>query len=398
MTAIAFPTLAQKLLAHLQQEQQAMVALLTEFVQLETPSLDPLVHAPLQARMAAVLDKIHYRVHYLTGQQTGGAILALPKHRVKHQPLQLILGHSDTVWDSGTILGTMPLQQRDRRLYGPGVYDMKAGLVQALFALKSLQDLRLQPDVTPILLINTDEEIGSPESQRQIIRLAKMVNRVLVLEPSLGLRGDLKTARKGVGHFRLKILGRAAHAGLEPEKGISAIHELAFAIQKLFALNDPTRGITVNVGNVDGGIRPNVVAPESTAVIDVRVLHHEDMPTIEAKIRALEPTLTGIGYDITGHFEHPPMEPTPGNRQLWQQAQQAIAELGLDIGEGTAGGSSDGNTTSLYAPTLDGLGAKGDAAHAVGEYVELTAMPERAALLARLLLMPPTERGGTDHE
>ena len=269
---------------------------------------------------------------------------------------------------------------------------MKAGLVQIVFALEALAAHDFSSQVAPVILINSDEEIGSYESTPQIRRLAKTAERAFVMEPSLGPTGKLKTRRKGVGEFTVRIIGQAAHAGLEPEKGASAILELSFVVQKLFQLNDPQRGITVNVGTIDGGLRPNVVAPESQAVVDVRVLHPEDVPRIEAAILGLQPTTPDTQLIVEGKIERPPMEKTPGNQKLWQLAQQAASELGIEIEEGTAGGSSDGNLTSLYTPTLDGLGAVGDAAHAPGEFIYFDQMVERAALLARLLLAPPLTR------
>jgi glutamate carboxypeptidase len=240
-------------------------------------------------------------------------------------------------------------------------------------------------------LINSDEEIGSKESTPYIRRLAQSCDRAFVMEPSLGLSGKLKTRRKGVGRFIVRIKGKAAHAGLEPEKGASAILELSFVIQQLFALNDPEKGITVNVGMIDGGIRSNVVAPESSAVVDVRVLRQEDAKAIETAIFALQSTTPGTQLIIEGKIGRSPMEKTPGNAKLWKQAQQAGLELGLNLEESTAGGGSDGNTTSLYIPTLDGLGAVGDEAHSPGEFIYLDSLVERSALLSRLLLVPRLE-------
>ncbi|RME35718.1 MAG: M20 family peptidase, partial [Gammaproteobacteria bacterium] len=241
----------------------------------------------------------------------------------------------------------------------------------------------------PVVLINTDEEVGSRESTRHIRRLARIADRCLVLEPSLGPEGRLKTARKGVGRFTITIRGRAAHAGLNPEEGASAILELSHVIQKLFALNDPERGVTVNVGMIDGGLRANVIAPTSEATVDVRVLQREDGERIERIIHGLRPETEGVTIEVRGGIGRPPMEPTEGNRRLWRLAREAGEVLGLELEEGIAGGGSDGNTTSLYAPTLDGLGPVGDGAHARHEHVRLEHLAERTALLAALLLAPP---------
>jgi glutamate carboxypeptidase len=283
----------------------------------------------------------------------------------------------------------MPLETGEGVMRGPGVYDMKAGLVQMIYALQALHALQLEPSVTPVVFINSDEEIGSDDSTRYIRRLARTADRAFVLEPSLGLDGKLKTARKGVGRFTIVAKGKAAHAGLNPEEGASAILELSYVIQKLFALNDPDKGITVNVGMIDGGLRPNVVAPESRALVDVRILTSEDAERIEERIRALQPTTPGVTLEISGGISRSPMERTPRNQALWEIAKSLGHEVGLNLTEGVAGGASDGNTTSLFTTTLDGLGAVGDGAHARHEFMYFDKMVERSALLARLLMVPP---------
>jgi len=282
----------------------------------------------------------------------------------------------------------MPVEVVDGRLTGPGVYDMKGGLVQGIFALRALRDLGLAPAVTPAFFIDSDEEIGSLESLPRLERAARHVRRVFVLEPSLGPEGKLKTRRKGSLRFTIKIQGRAAHSGLDPEKGASAILELSRVIQRLYELADPARGITVNVGVVAGGLRANVVAPEARAELDVRVLATEDALRLERTILDLAPLTPGTALEVIGGIDRPPLEATPGNRVLWEAARRRAEELGIPLAEGTAGGASDGSLTSRFVPTLDGLGAVGDGAHALHEHVLVDRMPERAALLALLLLEP----------
>jgi glutamate carboxypeptidase len=213
----------------------------------------------------------------------------------------------------------------------------------------------------------------------------------MVMEPSLGPEGRLKTARKGVGRFVVTISGRAAHAGLDPDKGISAILELSHVVQALHALNDPEAGTTVNVGTIDGGVRPNVVAAESRAEIDVRVRTKALAERVEKAIYALEPTVPGTEIRVSGSISRPPLERTPGNRALWHRACDAAEALGIELLEGDAGGGSDGNWTSLFTATIDGLGAVGDGAHALSEHVIEAKLPERAALIACLLLSPPLD-------
>jgi len=333
-----------------------------------------------------------FRTRRIAGRKTGGQLLAVPTSRARRSSVQLLLGHCDTVWPTGTSQ-TMPVEERDGKLFGPGVYDMKAGLVQAIFAVGALNETGIGADVAPVLLINSDEEIGSPESTPHIRRLAQFANRAFVMEPSLGAAGQLKTARKGVGRFTVRVTGRAAHAGLDPGKGVSAILELSHVVQALFALNDPERGVTVNVGMIDGGLRPNVVAPEAKAEADVRVLTLEDARRIESAIHGLQPSVPGTELQISGRIGRPPLERTPGNRRLWEAALEVADQIGIELGEGTAGGGSDGNTTSQWTPTLDGLGAVGDGAHAVHEHVQIQSLPERAALLAGLLALPAMNRG-----
>jgi glutamate carboxypeptidase len=285
----------------------------------------------------------------------------------------------------------MPFRVDGNIISGPGVYDMKGGLTQIVFAIETINHFGIQPMVQPIVFANSDEEIGSRESTRHISRLARNMNRVFVLEPSLGPNGHLKTTRKGVGRFTVKIRGKAAHAGLDPGKGASAILELSHVVQSLFALNDPDGGVTVNVGTIDGGLRPNVVAPQSTAVVDVRVRSKEDAEHVERGILGLKPTVEGTELEIDGGIGRPALEATPRNRQLWHLAKQFSNEINLNLQEGLAGGGSDGNTTSMYTATLDGLGPVGDGAHAPHEFIYLEETLARTALLVLLLLAPPLE-------
>lgn len=388
---------AIKIRDHLQARRDDMVRLTAECARMESPSAVASSQTAVFELFASHLQEIGYRCKRLAGRNSGGQLMAIPRDYKRHSPRQLLLGHCDTVWPQGT-LAKMPVESRDGRLHGPGVYDMKGGLVQALFALSTLRDLGIQPSVWPLFFINSDEEIGSGESAAHIRRLARVVDRAMVMEPSLGPSGRIKTARKGVGRFIITVAGRAAHAGLDPEKGISAILELSHVVQALFALNDAERGISVNVGTIDGGMRPNVVAPESTAEVDVRVPTQADADEIERAIYSIEPTIPGTRLEVTGRIGRPPLERTPGNRKLWGRALAAADSLGIELEEGAAGGGSDGNWTSLYTPTLDGLGAVGDGAHALTEHIIEEKMPERAALLACLLTGPPMSADGSDQQ
>ncbi|HYO15566.1 MAG TPA: M20 family metallopeptidase [Thermoanaerobaculia bacterium] len=383
--------IANRVLAHLRERREEMGGLTRDLALLESPSHDPAAQEPVFARLAVELARAGFRTRRFAGRQTGGQLWAVPRLRPRGRPAQLVLGHCDTVWPVGT-LERMPVETRDGRLAGPGVFDMKGGLVLGIFALRTLRELRLEPPLTPVVFINSDEEIGSVESLGRVHLLARHVRRVFVLEPPLGPEGRLKTRRKGSLRFSIRVRGRAAHSGLDPEKGASAIRELTHVIQTLYGLADPERGITVNVGVVQGGLRANMVAPEARAEFDVRVLTWEDAFRLEREIRGLVPTTQGTTLEVLGGIDRPPLEATPGNRALWEAARRSAEMLGFELGEGTSGGASDGSLTSRIVPTLDGLGAVGDGAHAVHEHVVLDRMPERAALLALLLLSPPAER------
>jgi glutamate carboxypeptidase len=377
---------ARAVLGYLREQRLALARFLERLALAETPTTEPESQEEVLDILSEALIEVGYASWRVPGRKSGGHLYARPE--VRRAPAQLLLGHCDTVWPVGT-LGTMPVEVRDDVVKGPGVYDMKGGLAQMVFALRVLRDLGLRPAVTPIVFVNSDEEVGSRESTRHIRRLARVAERVFVMEPSLGPSGKLKTARKGVGRYEVIATGVAAHAGLNPEEGASAILEISYLIQTLFAINDPARGTTVNVGTIDGGLGPNVVAPESTVSVDVRVPSHADARRVEETILGLKPVTPGVTLRVEGGMGRPPMERTPRNRRLWRTARRLGKELGLDLEEGVAGGGSDGNTTSRFTATLDGLGAVGDGAHSSHEFVYTDRMVERCALLALLLMEPP---------
>ncbi len=376
--------------------REELVRYLEELVRAESPSTVPASQGHVFDLLGWALEEVGYRVRIFPGEATGGQLYARPQDRERNRPFQLILGHVDTVWPEGT-LDRMPVTIEDGRMRGPGIFDMKGGLAQLVFALRALDALDLAPAVTPVVFLNSDEEIGSPESENRIRHLARRTARTLVLEPALEPAGKLKTARRGVGRFQIRVVGRSAHTGLAPQEGASAIQELSFVIQELHAMSDAERGITVNVGQVQGGSRPNVVAPEATAEVDVRVRTMEDGRWVEERMEELresERSTPGTTLEIRGAVDRPPMERTPRNQALWRAARRVGESLGLDLDQGTSGGASDGNTTSRFAATLDGLGPVGDGAHALHEYVEVERLTERAALLAGVLLLPDLRGAG----
>jgi len=300
------------------------------------------------------------------------------------RPRVLLVGHVDTVWPRGQI-AVMPIVRRDGRLHGPGVLDMKMGVAMGLLAARAVFETAPPSSGSVAMLITSDEETGSRTSRALIEAEALASDAVLVLEPALA-GGSLKTSRKGIGQYRVGVTGVAAHAGVDPAKGVSAIRELARQILDLERLHDLERGISVNAGVVAGGTRPNVVAAEAHAIVDVRAPSLADAAEVDAAFRALRPHLPGARLEVSGGFERPPMERSAGVAALYALAQAAAAELGQTIAEGGTGGGSDGNfTAALGVPTLDGLGAIGDGAHAAHEHVEIARVVPRTALLAVLL-------------
>ncbi|WP_297792816.1 M20 family metallopeptidase [uncultured Eudoraea sp.] len=385
----------EKIAAHTQEylmtHEEQMILFLKELVGMETPSDMITSQHHILKYLKNRFEAMGYLAIHVSGKKTGGYLYARPKNRNKKLPLQLLIGHCDTVWPLGTI-DNMPLIYSNGTIKGPGIYDMKAGLTQIVFALMAIKDLNITQKVEPIVFINSDEEIGSRESTHALKRLAKLADRAYVLEPPLGLNGKLKTARKGLGRFTITVRGRAAHAGLDPGKGVNAIVELSQQVQQLYAMNDLEKGITVNIGTIEGGISPNVIAPLSKAVIDVRVTKEADGELITKKIKALKPFHQDVELEIEGGIGRPPMEKTPRNRLLWKMAKEQGHELGLELEEASAGGGSDANTTSLYTATLDGLGTPGDGAHATHEYILQNKLIERTALLTLLLLVEPLNK------
>jgi glutamate carboxypeptidase len=351
-------------------------------VRLESPSTDKAAVDRCGAAVARILEEAGATVTRLPQVTRGDHIRA----EFSGGPRTvMVLGHFDTVWDVGTI-ARMPLREDDGRLYGPGVFDMKASIAIAALAVRALS--RLQPDVTiprVVMLWTTDEEIGSATSRTRIEEEARGSDAVLVLEPSLP-GGAVKTSRKGCGEFELVVRGVSAHAGIDPRKGASAIHELAHQIVALQRLSDPEHGVSLNVGVIAGGSRGNVIAEEARATIDLRVATLEDGTRLEGMIRGLSPVNPAVRLEVSGGVGRPPLERTAAVIGLYQEAKTVAAQFGVLLGEGGTGGGSDGNfTAALGVPTLDGLGPQGDGAHALHEHVVIADLAWRAAFLAALM-------------
>ena len=386
MTVTASTSAGLAILSWLRERQEEMTDLLGRLVRAESPSLVVGSESAALELLSDELGRSGFRTRLLKGHGTGDHLFARPGTRRRGDGYQLILGHVDTVWPLGTVRASRTGRENGR-FYGPGTYDMKGGLVQLVFALAALDDLGLEPTVAPVVLVNSDEEIGSIDSARHIRLLARRAARAFVLEPPAGPAGLLKTGRKGVESFEVVVRGRAAHAGTNPEEGVSAILELSHVVQELFALNDAELGVTVNVGTIDGGLRANVVAPEATALVDVRAPSEAAASAIADAILSIESTKRGTTVTVRTDVARPPMPATDRNRALFRRAQRLGWALGVPIGEAPlVGGASDANFTSSLTATLDGLGAVGDGAHAPDEHVVVSALPQRAALLALLLL------------
>jgi len=363
-------------------QESGMVACLRRLVELESPSHNKAALDTLGRHLAGEFGKIGGRTRFHPQQHAGDHLqVDFPG---SGKPI-LILGHMDTVWDLGT-LASMPFRVAKGRAYGPGSFDMKAGIVQAIYAIRALEEFggRLPRGITVLLV--SDEEIGSHSSRPITEALAKKSAAVLVIEPSQGPKGALKTSRKGVGAYHVKVEGREAHSGLDSDQGASAILELARQLLVIEKFSDRERGVTVNPGVVRGGRRTNVVAGEATAEVDARVSKAKDIPYLDRKFRFLKPFDKRCRVEITGGIGRPPMERTKEVVALYTLARRLAHELGWELEEASVGGGSDGNfTAALGIPTLDGLGAVGEGAHARHESVVIAEMPRRAALLARLI-------------
>ncbi len=370
-----------RLQATVAQRRKWLLGHLRALVEIESPTEDD----------AGVNQAMHDAAR--VAQELGGSVIVHPQQAFGDlyelrfgsvSPKKLILGHLDTVWPLGT-LAAMPWREADGRLFGPGILDMKAGVMMALTALASLHDLGLTPSAT--LLLNSDEEAGSPVSRPLTERLALESSAVFVLEPAQGLA--YKTARKGVGEYTLRVTGVASHAGVDFERGHSAILELSRFIQTVSAFNDPALGRTVNCGVISGGTRSNVIAAQAYVEVDVRIAQASDAMEVDRLFHALRLTDPACTLTVSGGINRPPMERSPGTLALFRQARHLAAALGFPLTEASTGGGSDGNfTAALGVPTLDGMGAVGEGAHAAHESILVEHLIPRTALLAAMIASP----------
>ena len=371
-------------LEYFEQRRDQIVDTIRRLVEIESPSDSKQAVDRISAFVAEEFAALGGRAQFHRVADFGNHLQVDFEGETQQKPV-LLLGHYDTVYATGS-LATMPCRVGNGRLWGPGVLDMKSGIALMLYAIRGLQEWsgRLPRPVTVLLV--SDEEVGSDSSRAITENLAKQSSAVLVLEPSYGPKGAVKTARKGVGEYALKVSGVASHSGLDFEKGQSAIVELAQQIGAISKLVDLKRGLTLNVGLVQGGTRVNVVAAEATASLDVRIARMKDAAGIDRKLRSLKPVNRKCKLAVTGGINRPPMERNAGVAMLFDRAAVIAKELGWKLSEAAVGGGSDGNfTAGLGIPTLDGLGGVGDGAHAVHEFIVVSELPRRAALLAGLI-------------
>ncbi len=374
-----------KRLRYFQERRDQMVQTIHQLVEIESPSDNKDAVDRLGTLLAGRFEGLGGHAKFHRVQKFGDHLQVDFAGTGRGKPV-LLLGHLDTVYPLGT-LATMPSRVASGRLWGPGTFDMKSGIALMLHAIEALR--AWHEDVLPrpvTVLLVSDEEVGSDTSRRITENLARQSAAVLVLEPSQGPKGAVKTARKGIGEYVLKVTGKAAHSGLDFEKGQSAILELARQIVAIQKLIDLKRGLTLNVGTVQGGTRVNVIPAEASAVLDVRVARKQDAAGIDRKLRSLKPFNRQCKLEISGGMNRPPMERTSSVAALYKKAAEIAKQMGWKLEEAAVGGGSDGNfTAGLGIPTLDGLGGVGEGAHATHESILISELPKRAALLAELI-------------
>jgi len=378
----------RSLLKYCHAELDAMLRFLRLIVEMESPTQSKPHVDRLARRLADEFRSAGGAVRMLSHATAGSGVVAefwSESRQTQSKALKpiLLLGHLDTVWDVGT-LERMPFRISKGKAWGPGVLDMKSGIVCGLWALRALRALKVTPASPVRFFLNSDEEVSSRAFRKEILAEARRARAVLVLEPAAA-GGALKTSRKGVGEFRITVHGRSAHAGIDPAAGVNAIAELARQLLRIEKMARPKRGLTLNVGVMQGGTRSNVIPETAWAAVDVRIPRASDQEMIERQVHALKPIHPEARLEIQGGVNRPPMEHARA-AALFRKAQELASELGMDLKEASTGGGSDGNfTAALGIPTLDGLGGVGDGAHALHEHVVIRELPRRAALLASLI-------------
>ncbi|MGA8762558.1 MAG: M20 family metallopeptidase [Candidatus Sulfotelmatobacter sp.] len=371
-------------LRYLEQRRDQIAQTVRQLVEIESPSDSKAAVDGIAAFLASKFEALGGSARFHRSSNDGDSLQIDFPGREKIKPV-LLLGHYDTVYPLGT-LASMPCHIKEGRLHGPGVLDMKSGIALMLHAIAALKELHRELPRPVTVFLVSDEEVGSHSSRKITEALAKNSAGVLVLEPAAGIRGALKTARKGVGEYSIKVKGVAAHAGLDPGKGHSAILELARQITAIARLNNVSEGVSVNAGVIHGGTRTNVIAAEASADIDVRIKSARQAAGIDRKLRSLKPFDKHCKLEIEGSINRLPMERKAGVIALYRRAQAIAQQLGWKLEEAAVGGGSDGNfTAGMGIPTLDGMGGVGEGAHAAHEYIVISELPRRALLLAGMI-------------
>jgi len=384
MANTASTDLLSQLLQFSVQQQPEMLHTLQHIVEMESPSDNKAAVDKLGAHLGQEFERRGGKVTFHRAKDFGNHLQVEFPGTSGQKPVML-LGHFDTVWSMGT-LANMPFRVADGRVHGPGVLDMKTGIVMLLYAMRALRELEVHNHRPITIFLDSDEEVGSASSRPITEAIARQCEAVLVLEPAQGPLGLLKTSRKGVGSYTVHVHGRASHAGVDFEKGHSAIVELSRQILEIAKFTDLGRGITVNPGVIQGGTRSNVVAAEACVEVDIRIARAADAGELEHKFSELRSFDPNCRLEISGGLNRPPMERTAGTVRLLEAARDLAKAMEMELGESATGGGSDGNFTSaLGIPTLDGLGAVGEGAHAANESVILKHLPHRTALLAGLV-------------
>ena len=372
----------RELLAYCESTRRELFSCLEAAVRIESPTSSK-PHVDRMARFCAgKIRELGGKIRFLRHAAAGAGVIAEFWSGLRPERPLLVLGHLDTVWDVGT-LAEMPFRVQAGRAYGPGIFDMKSGIVCGLWAIRALRETGTTPTRPIRFFLNSDEETSSLAFRKELMAEARRARACLVLEPAAG--GALKTSRKGVGEFLVTVHGRSAHAGINPAAGVNAIHELARQILRVQSFARPRRGLTITAGMIEGGTRVNVVPERASVRIDVRVERRGDSAAIEEKVRALTPFHPEARLSIEGGVNRPPLERAMA-RDLYRAAKRLAAEMGMTLEEASTGGGSDGNfTAALGIPTLDGLGGVGDGAHARHEHVVIRELPRRAGLIAALM-------------
>ncbi len=374
----------KQLLAYIKERKDEFVSLVEALVSIETPPSHPDHQVELIQLLIKQLREIDFYTRHLAGNNSGGQLYARPTNRKHGAPNQLLIGHCDTAWPLET-LERMPFSFRQGTITGPGSYDMKTGIAMMLMALKTLKHFNIQPSLTPVVFIYSDEIAGTPESRPTIERLARYADRAFILEPSKEKSGEIFTSSMGFGNFHIRIRNNSSSTDFMSESGNGAMLELSQAVQRFYDLNDPDRDIYIEVSEIDDGMRSNILTGEHQANVQVRLGNPDDISFIEERAYEIESTTSGVDISIEGGIYRPPMLQNERNYQLWSKVERLADRLGIPLNHSRREKASVATITNPYTATIDGLGPVGLGAFSYRESVDLDRTLERCALLTLLL-------------